>query len=120
VILRSTQSIRRWSPQTTSTGKTPPTDPLTRGERRAVLIAAAILVAAIAVGATVWAVIDGGRDSVQSGDKCVTVAMASSMGGAVEHACGKAAHDWCMAAYAQRDTHAQAVQVQCRRAGLLP
>jgi predicted metal-binding membrane protein len=113
-------SERTKEPHTTSTGKTPPTDPLTRRERRAVLIAAAVLVAVIAVGATVWAVIDGGSDSGQSGDKCVTVAMASSMGGAVEHACGKTAHDWCMAAYAQHDVHAQAVQVQCRGAGILP
>jgi hypothetical protein len=50
----------------------------------------------------------------------VTVTMASTMGGGVEHACGSAARDWCHAAYAQHDTHAEAVQAQCRVAGFLP
>jgi hypothetical protein len=101
-------------------GKTPPTDPLTRGERRAVLIAAAVLVGVVAVGAVVWAVVANRSDTDQSVDTCVTVAVASSMGGGVEHACGSAARVWCRAAETQHDAHAQAVQVQCRGAGLLP
>jgi hypothetical protein len=85
-----------------------------------VLIAAVVLVGVIALGAAVWAIVTKSSDSAQSVDKCVTVALASSMGGGVEHACGKAAHDWCLAADAHRDAHAQAVQVQCRSAGILP
>jgi len=113
--------VRRTKEQpTANTGKTPPTDPLTLGERRAVLIAVAVLVAVIAVGATTWAVLTHSSGSGQSGDVCVNVTMASSMGGSVEHACGAAARKWCHAAYAQADAHAQAVQVQCRAAGLLP
>gem|GEM_PF-4811002 len=51
--------MRRTKEQPTANiGKTPPTAPLTRGERRAVLIAVAVLVAVIAVGATAWAVLN--------------------------------------------------------------
>ena len=57
VSLGSVESDWTKEPSTTSTGKTPPTDPLTTSERRAVLIAAAILVGLIAIGATVWAVV---------------------------------------------------------------
>jgi hypothetical protein len=85
-----------------------------------VLIAAVVVVGVIAVVAVVWAIVTNNADSGQSGEKCVTVAVASSMGGGVEHACGHAAHDWCVAADAKRDTHARAVQVQCRNAGILP
>jgi hypothetical protein len=105
---------------TASTGKTPPTDPLTRRERRAVLIAIAVLTAVIAVGASAWALFSQSSGSAQSEDVCVTVSAASSMGGGVEHACGADARTWCHAAYALADAHAQAVQVQCRAAGIGP
>jgi Tfp pilus assembly protein PilX len=91
---------------------------MTPKERRAVLIVVAVLAALIVIAAAVWVVID--RRSANSADKCVTIGVASSMGGNVEHACGKAAHDWCTAAYAQHDAHAQAVQAGCRTAGILP
>ena len=81
------------------------------------MIAAMILVAATALGITVWVFFANTTDSgVQ---KCVTVSTASSMGGGVEHACGDAARAWCQAAYAQHDTHAQAVQRQCRIAEIV-
>jgi hypothetical protein len=111
---------RTKEPQTVNTGKTPPTDPLTPRERRAMWVVVGIFVAVIAVGATIWAIAGRSSTGDRSGETCVTVTMASSMGGGVEHACGAAARDWCRAAYAQHDTHAQAVQVQCRVAGILP
>ena len=120
VSLGSVESDWTKEPSTTSTGKTPPTDPLTTSERRAVLIAAAILIGLIAIGATVWAVVTSSSGANRSTDECVTVAVASSMGGGVEHACGDAARTWCLAAYTQQNPHAQAVQVQCRGAGILP
>jgi disulfide bond formation protein DsbB len=101
-------------------GKTPPTDPLTPRERRAMWVVGAICAVAIAVGAAVWAMAANSSNSTRSGEICVTVTMASSMGGGVEHACGAAARDWCRAAYVQHDTHAEAVQAQCRVAGILP
>ena len=93
---------------------------MTRAERRAVLIALAVVAGLIVIGGVVWAVIDSRSNSANSVDKCVTVGVASSMGGNVEHACGKAAHDWCAAADAQHDAHAQAVQAGCRNAGIVP
>lgn len=93
---------------------------MTRGERRAVLIVVAVLAGLIVIGAAVWVVLDSRSDSANSVDKCVTVGTASSMGGGVEHACGKTARDWCVAADAQHDPHAQAVQAGCRTAGILP
>lgn len=107
-------------PSTVTKGKTPPTGPLTAGERRGVLIAVVVMVAVLTIGATIWTIVSNRSNSLPTVETCVTVAMASSMGGGVEHACGKAAHDWCLAAYAQRDMHAQAVQLQCRRAGIVP
>jgi hypothetical protein len=82
-------------------------------------LVAAIVVCAIAGGAAAWALI-GASSPGQSDDRCVTVTMASTMGGGVEHACGSAARDWCQAASAQHDRHAEAVQTQCRVAGFLP
>ena len=82
------------------------------------LIVVAVLAGLIVIAAAVWVVIDS--RSANSGDKCVTIGVASSMGGNVEHACGKAAQDWCAAADAQHDVHAQAVQAGCRAAGILP
>jgi len=79
-----------------------------------------VIVGAILVGAATWAVVNRGSDNVHSKDTCVTVAVASSMGGGVEQACGDAARAWCRAAAAQGGVHAQAVQAQCRGAGILP
>ncbi|ORA35890.1 hypothetical protein BST13_12790 [Mycobacterium aquaticum] len=83
-------------------------------------VVSGIFVVVIAAGAMVWAIASHSSSPVRSGEICVTVAMASSMGGGIEHACGEAARDWCRAASVQRDVHAQAVQAQCRVAGILP
>ena len=111
---------RAKEPPTVNTGRTPPTNPLTRGERRAMWIVAVILVCAVTVGTAAWALTERTSNYDGSGDDCVTVSMASTMGGGVEHACGSAARDWCHAASAQHDKHAEAVQAQCRVAGFLP
>lgn len=118
VSLESSDSTRAKEPPTLTTGKSPPTGPLSRGERRAAGVVVAILVAAIALGTAVWVFLFAG--SADPGvDKCVTVSTASSMGGGVEHACGHAAHDWCLAASSQHNAHAQVVQQQCRLAGIV-
>jgi hypothetical protein len=105
---------------TVNTGKTPPRDPLTSGERRAALIVTGLLVGAAAAGALTWALISHSSTIDRSGNGCVTVAFPSTMGGGLEHACGAAAHDWCRSADAQHDAHSAAVQAQCRVAGILP
>jgi ferric-dicitrate binding protein FerR (iron transport regulator) len=112
---------RAKEPPTVNKGKTPPTEPLTPGERRAMRIAVGVVVGAIAAGSTAWVMTDHSSDPYdRSGDGCVNVTFASSMGGALQHACGAAARDWCRAVYAQHDAHAEAVQAQCRVAGILP
>jgi hypothetical protein len=76
------------------------------------LVLATIIVAAVV--SVVWQASDPQR----TGQTCVTVALASSMGGGVEHQCGAAAREWCKQAYTRSDMHAQAVQAQCRAAGI--
>jgi hypothetical protein len=84
-------------------------------------IAIGVFVGVIAAGSTAWVITDHSPDPYdRSGDGCVNVAFASSTGGALEHACGTAARDLCRAVYAQHDAHAEAVQAQCRVAGILP
>jgi hypothetical protein len=84
------------------------------------LIAVGVVVGVIAVGSTAWVMTGHSSTYDRSGDGCVNVPIASSMGGSLEHACGTAARDWCHAVYAQHDARAEAVQAQCRVAGILP
>jgi hypothetical protein len=84
------------------------------------LITTGVVAAVIAAGAAAWALTSNSSGYQRSGDGCVNVSIASSMGGAIEHACGAAARDWCRAASSQRDAHAEAVQAQCRAAGIAP
>jgi hypothetical protein len=107
-------------PPTVNRGKTPPTDPLTARERRVVLITTGVVAAVIAAGAGAWAMTSHSSAYDRSGDGCVNVSIASSTGGALEHGCGAVARDWCRAVYVQHDAHAEAVQAQCRQAGIYP
>ena len=113
-------SRRIEEPPTVNKGKTPPTDPLTPRERRVMLIVAGVVAAVVAAGVAVWAMTSHSSTYDRSGDGCVNVSIASSMGGGLEHACGAAARDWCHAVAAQRGVHAEAVQAQCRVAGIFP
>jgi hypothetical protein len=114
-------SIGFWTKETSTVnkGRTPPTGPLSFPERRGILIVLGV-VAAIIVAATTWVVTSRPSTYDQSRDGCVNVAAASSMGGVISHQCGDAARTWCQANYALHDTHAEAVQAQCRLAGILP
>ncbi|OYN82363.1 hypothetical protein CG716_03670 [Mycolicibacterium sphagni] len=105
-------------PPTPNAGKTPPTNPLTRRERRTAAIVAGCVLATIIVATLVCVLVSRAADPQGTRQTCVTVALASSMGGGVEHQCGDAAREWCRQAYAQHDAHAQAVQTQCRAAGI--
>src|SRR5258708_12456053 len=105
---------------TVNTGKTPPTDPLMPRERRAMWVVAGILVVVIAVGATIWAMVGNASSSVRSGESCVTVSLASSMGGGVEHACGAAARGCCRAPYAQHHPHPHPLHPHSRAPAILP
>jgi hypothetical protein len=119
-ILWADRVRRTKESSTVNTGKTPPRDPLTSGERRAALIVTGVVIGLGAAGALVWGLTDHSSTYDRSGDGCVTVTFPSTMGGGLEHACGAAALDWCHAVDARRDAHAAAVQAQCRVAGILP
>jgi hypothetical protein len=82
-------------------------------------IVAGLVAAVIAAAAAVWAATDDSSTHDGSRDGCVNVGIASSMGGGVEHACGTAAQDWCRAVSTRHDPHAEAVQTECRIAGIL-
>jgi hypothetical protein len=88
--------------------------PLTRGQQRGIAVVVAVLIAV-----TSWAVLrPGSPPASRSG--CVSVTVASSMGGGVLQRCGAAARSWCLAEFARTDALAQLVQAQCQRAGLQP
>jgi hypothetical protein len=84
------------------------------------LIVVGIVAVLIAAGATGWVILSHSPGHARSGESCVNVSVASSMGGALEHACGAAARDWCRAVSDQHDAQAKAVQAQCRVAGFIP
>lgn len=88
--------------------------PLTRRQRRAIALTAAII-----AGAILWAVLrSGGAPASARG--CVNVIVASSTGAATVHACGAAARTWCASeAAVGAPLRAQAL-TQCRLAGLRP
>src|ERR1700751_1369452 len=117
-----TGRVRRTKePPTVNRGKTPPTEPLTPGERRVMLIAIGVFVGVIAAGSTAWGINDPSVEPYgRSGDGCVNVTFASSTGGAIQHACGTAARDLCRSVDGQHNPHADAVQAQCRVAGISP
>ena len=84
------------------------------------LIVTGVVASVIVAAAAVWAMTNHSSTYDRSHDGCVNVTIASSMGGGIEHGCGAGARDWCRAVYALHAAHAQAVQVQCRAAGILP
>jgi hypothetical protein len=89
-------------------------EPLRWGRRErtvvAVLLASVVL---IAVGLGAYALTSGSparRD-------CITVTFASTLGGAIEHACGAQARAVCASPHAFRGVADQELRAACRRAG---
>jgi hypothetical protein len=83
-------------------------------------IVVGVVAAVVGAGAAVWAVVEHSSAYDPSRDGCVSLTIPSTMGGGIEHACGTAAQDWCRAVSTRHDTHALAVQTECRKAGILP
>ena len=76
------------------------------------------MIAVAAAGAVaVWSATDPGSYG-PSGNGCVTVVFASSMGGAMQHACGEQARTWCRTAYSHDDRLALLTRPQCQLAGI--
>ncbi|HXZ66643.1 MAG TPA: hypothetical protein VEH05_18030 [Streptosporangiaceae bacterium] len=88
-----------------------------RDKRRiaAVLAAVALLLAAVAIWATVR---PGAYDVSRNG--CITVNLPSSMGGSLLHECGTEARAACQQAYAGTDAISRLTRPQCRLAGIDP
>jgi len=86
--------------------------PLTRGQRRALVLALAVL-----TGAVLLAVLRStGAPASRAG--CVNVVIASSTGGGIVHECGSAARSLCRAQAHARGAFAADVRAQCRLAGV--
>lgn len=93
-----------------------PARPLNRRARE-IRIAIGLTLLLAAAGVLAWSASDpSGYQTSARG--CVTVTVASSMGGALHRECGAAARSWCHSAYQQYDPFALRVQQQCRLAGL--
>jgi hypothetical protein len=85
---------------------------LARRERRALVAAAAALVA------TATAVAALGSDAPGARAGCVDVVRPSTTGAATLHACGAAARGWCREQSGRDGALARDVQAACRRAGV--
>lgn len=94
----------------------PAAQPVTRRDRRVMLLAGVILLAVFAaVG--IWAAVRPGEYGA-SRNGCITVNLPSSTGGALLHGCGRKARAMCRTAYAGHGTAARLTRAQCAQAGL--
>jgi hypothetical protein len=96
----------------------PPAEEATGHDKRriaAVIAAIALVIAAVAIWATVR---PGAYDGSRNG--CITVNLPSSMGGSLMHQCGAAAKVTCQRAYAGTDAISRLTRPQCRLAGINP
>jgi hypothetical protein len=89
---------------------------LTSRERTILLVAVLVL----AVGGLATVVLGASNGKIAPDHAgCVAVANASTMGGAMQRACGPAARRWCATPEANAgDTYSRTVQAACRRAGI--
>jgi hypothetical protein len=90
--------------------------PMTRRDKRFIVVAGAVIVAALG-GVGAWAAAAPGSYG-RSHDGCITVSMPSTTGGALVHQCGADARASCRRAYAHQDKLALLTRPQCRLAGI--
>ncbi|SRR6185437_1309676 len=96
----------------------PAAQPVTRRDRRVMLLAGAALLAVFA-GVAIWAAVRPGAYGA-SRNGCITVNVPSSTGGGLLHGCGHQARAMCRTAYAGTDTTSRLTRAQCRLAGIAP
>ena len=96
----------------------PPAEPVTRRDRRAVLIVAVVLVV-IFGGIGIWALVRPGAYGA-SGHGCITVKVPSTTGGGLLHSCDGQARSACRRAYAGQGQAPALTRAQCRIAGIRP
>ncbi len=93
-------------------------EPMSRRQKRGLAISLAVLLLAV-VGATAFAI--ASHDSFgTSGNGCVSLTVASSLGGAELHQCGRAARALCEAAQTANDPVSRELRPQCVLAGYGP
>jgi hypothetical protein len=96
----------------------PRAEPVTRRDKRRLVVAGALLIA-LFIAAGVWAAVrPGAYGSSRAG--CVTVTLPGTMGGGLLHQCGSGAVAMCKRAFAGTDKISQLTRPQCRLAGLSP
>jgi hypothetical protein len=96
----------------------PPAQPVTRRDRRTMVVIGVIVVAIFA-GVGIWATVRPGSYDA-SGHGCITVNVPSTTGGALLHGCGSRARTMCRQAYAGRGIAVRLTRQQCRVAGISP
>jgi hypothetical protein len=96
----------------------PAAQPVTRRDRRKVIIIG-VIVLAIFAGAGIWAAVRPGSYGA-SGHGCITVNVPSTTGGALLHGCGSRARTMCRTAYAGQGVAVRLTRQQCRVAGISP
>lgn len=96
----------------------PEAEPVSRRDRRGLIIVFALVVAAFA-GVAIWAAVRPGSYGA-SRDGCVTVNVPSSTGGGLLHGCGSQARAMCASAYAGAGVAPGPTRQQCRLAGISP
>jgi hypothetical protein len=96
----------------------PAAQPVTRRDRRVILLAGIVLLAIFA-GVAIWAAVRPGEYGA-SRNGCITVNVPSSTGGGLLHGCGQQARAMCRTAYAGHDATARLTRAQCRLAGIPP
>jgi hypothetical protein len=96
----------------------PPSEPVTRGDKRKMVIIG-LIVLAIVAGVGIWIAVKPGKYDV-SGNGCVTVNLPSVMGGSLVHGCGAKAQQMCRSAYAGQGIAVSLTRRQCRIAGIRP
>ena len=94
----------------------PAAQPVTRRDRRVMLLVGVILLAVFA-GVAIWAAVRPGQYGA-SRNGCITVNVPSSTGGGLLHGCGHQARVMCRTAYAGNDTTSRLTRAQCQLAGI--
>jgi hypothetical protein len=94
----------------------PQAQPVTRRDRRTMVIIGVIVVAVFA-GVGIWAAVRPGSYGA-SRNGCITVNVPSTTGGALLHGCGSKAQAMCRNAYAGQGIAVRLVRQQCRVAGI--
>jgi hypothetical protein len=95
----------------------PPAEQVTGRDKRkiaAVVVAILLVLAAVAV----WATVRPGSYG-SSKDGCITVTVPSSTGGGLLHQCGQAAKTTCQRAFTGTDKISILTRPQCRLAGIV-